>query len=100
IDYKTGQVREKLEQVDRDQLLIYQWAAQEGLREKVEKLEYWYLENLGKILPFKGTSEDIEKLKAKLLETIEQIVAVIETNSFYEADLRHSHDCKFRHLEI
>jgi DNA helicase-2/ATP-dependent DNA helicase PcrA len=100
IDYKTGQPRTTLAQVDRDQLLIYQWAAQEGLREKVAKLEYWYLENLDQILPFKGANEDIETLKGKLLETIEEIVRVIETNGFYEADLRHSHDCKFRHLEI
>jgi DNA helicase-2/ATP-dependent DNA helicase PcrA len=99
IDYKTGQPRTKLEQVDRDQLLIYQWAAQEGLREKVTKLEYWYLENLDQILPFKGENEDIEKLKAKLLETIEDIVRVIQSNGFYEADLRHTHSCKFRHLE-
>jgi len=99
VDYKTGQPRIKLEQVDRDQLLIYQWAAQEALKEKVNQLTYWYLEDLKNILPFKGSNEEIEKLKSKLLETIEQIVKVIATNSFYEADLRISHDCKFRHLE-
>ncbi|MBX4187196.1 MAG: ATP-dependent helicase [Candidatus Doudnabacteria bacterium] len=99
VDYKTGQPRLKLEQVDRDQLLIYQWAAQEGLKEKVNQLTYWYLEDLGKILPFSGSKEDIEKLKAKLLETIEELVQVIETNGFREADLRHPHECKFRHIE-
>ncbi len=99
IDYKTGQPRTKLEQVDRDQLLIYQWAAQQGFGEKVSNLTYWYLADLQNTLPFKGSTEDIEKLKSKLLETIEEIVRTIETNSFYEADLRHSHDCKFRHLE-
>jgi DNA helicase II / ATP-dependent DNA helicase PcrA len=99
VDYKTGQPRLKLEQVDKDQLLIYQWAAQEGLKEKVSKLTYWYLEDLDQTLPFKGSDEEITKLKNKLLETIEEIVRVIQTNSFYEADLKHQHECKFRHLE-
>jgi len=99
IDYKTGQARTKLEQVDRDQLLIYQWAAQDGFNEKVNELSYWYLSNLDARLPFLGTNDDIEKLKSKLLETIDEIVATIESNSFFEADLRRSHDCKFRHLE-
>jgi DNA helicase II / ATP-dependent DNA helicase PcrA len=100
VDYKTGQPRLKLEQVDRDQLLIYQWAAQEALKEKVNRLTYWYLEDLNQLLPFKGSNEDIEKLKGKLLETIEEMVQVIDANGFYQADLRHPHDCKFRHLEI
>ncbi len=99
IDYKTGQPRTKLEQVDRDQLLIYQWAAEDGLKEKVHELTYWYMEDLNNTLPFKGEPADIEKLKSKLLETIELIVQTIENNSFYAADLAHSHDCKFRHLE-
>jgi DNA helicase-2/ATP-dependent DNA helicase PcrA len=100
VDYKTGQPRTKLEQVDRDQLLIYQWAAEDGLKEKVRELSYWYLEDLSKTLPFQGTAGEIEKLKNKLLDTIEIIVQTIETNGFYAADLAHSHDCKFRHLEI
>ncbi|MBX4204625.1 MAG: ATP-dependent helicase [Candidatus Doudnabacteria bacterium] len=99
IDYKTGKPRTKLEQVDRDQLLIYQWAAQESMREKVNQLTYWYLEDLDSALPFIGEPEEIEKLKAKLLATIEEIVLVIQNNSFREADLRLGHDCKFRHLE-
>jgi hypothetical protein len=99
VDYKTGQPRSKLEQVDKDQLLIYQWATQESLKQKVNKLTYWYLEDLNNLLPFKGEEEEIEKLKEKLTATIEEIVHVISTNSFYEADLRHAHDCKYRHLE-
>ncbi|MBX4191660.1 MAG: ATP-dependent helicase, partial [Candidatus Doudnabacteria bacterium] len=98
VDYKTGQPRLKLEQVDKDQLLIYQWAAQEGLNEKVSQLTYWYLEDLDKTLPFKGSEEEISKLKSKLLETIEEIVHVIQTNGFHAADLKHAHECKFRHL--
>ena len=100
VDYKTGQPRTKLEQVDRDQLLIYQWAAEDGLHERVTELTYWYLEDLNNILPFKGSPEDIEKLKVKFLATIEEIVQTIETNSFYEKDLQQSHDCKYRHLEV
>lgn len=99
VDYKTGQPRLKLEQVDRDQLLIYQWAAQDALKEKVSQLSYWYLEDLNQVLPFKGSNDDIEKLKSKFLETIEEMVRVIESNGFYQADLHHAHECKFRHLE-
>jgi hypothetical protein len=99
VDYKTGQVRSKLEQVDKDQLLIYQWAATEHLKEKVSQLTYWYLEDLNALLPFKGTEEEIAKLKTKLLETIDEIIETIQTNNFYETDLKRSHDCRFRHLE-
>ena len=99
IDYKTGQPRTKLEQVDRDQLLIYQWAASEALNERVNSLSYWYFQALDNPLKFLGTKEEIEKLKAKLLETIEEIVATIKTDSFAEKDKQKSHECHFRHLE-
>ncbi|MEJ0021146.1 MAG: ATP-dependent DNA helicase [Candidatus Doudnabacteria bacterium] len=99
IDYKTGEPRVKLEQVDRDQLLIYQWAAEEGFKEKINSLSYWYFKALDDPLKFLGTKEDIEKLKVKLLESIEEIVETIKTDGFMEKDMEKSHECKFRHLE-
>jgi RecB family exonuclease len=99
VDYKTGQAREKLSPVDKEQLLIYQWAAQEEFREKVSSLRYWYLNSLDESIKFTGTREEIEELKLKLLKTIEQIVETVRNASFYELDMRTAHACRFRHLE-
>jgi DNA helicase-2/ATP-dependent DNA helicase PcrA len=99
IDYKTGELRTKLEQVDKDQLLIYQWAAQEALKEKVNSLSYYYFKSIETPLKFLGTAEDIEKLKEKLLETIKEIVTATKHNDFHNLDLEKSHDCKYRELE-
>jgi len=99
VDYKTGTVKEKLSPVDKEQLMIYQWAATEEFGEKVETLTYWYLDGLGSSSAFLGTSADIDALKSKLLSTIEQIIATIQTDNFLEADRRISHECKFRHFE-
>jgi DNA helicase-2/ATP-dependent DNA helicase PcrA len=98
IDYKTGAVKEKLSTVDKEQLLIYQWAAQEEFREKVNSLRYWFLNSLEDSGEFVGSKTDIENLKEKLLKTIEQIIEVVAAGNFNELDRRTSHDCKFRHL--
>jgi hypothetical protein len=99
IDYKTGEPRKKLETVDRDQLLIYQWAAEEFLKEKVASLSYWYFKDPAAPLKFLGTEEEIQKLKAKLLETIEDIVLTTKADNFAAKDLEKAHECQYRHLE-
>jgi DNA helicase-2/ATP-dependent DNA helicase PcrA len=99
IDYKTGAVKEKLSTVDKEQLMIYQWAAQEEFGEKVNSLSYWFLNSLEDSGEFVGDAEEIEKVKDKLLKSIEQIIETIQTGNFTELDRRTSHDCKFRHLE-
>lgn len=99
IDYKTGAIKEKLSPDDKVQLLIYQWAATDEFKEKVNSLRYWYLASLRDSQEFVGSNEDIEKIKAKLLLTIEQIILAIKNNSFSELDHKRSHECKFRHLE-
>lgn len=99
VDYKTGEVREKLSPVDKEQLLIYQWAATEEFKEKVNSLRYWYLNSLEDSIEFLGNKEEIEALKSKLLKTIEQIVRTVDAGNFLELDKRTSHECKFRHLE-
>jgi DNA helicase II / ATP-dependent DNA helicase PcrA len=98
IDYKTGEIRTKLEKVDKEQLLIYQWAAQEYLEENVKELSYCYLKNPSAPLAFLGASKEIEELKGKLINTIEEIVECIKTDGFHEKDMRKSHDCAFRDL--
>ena len=100
IDYKSGEkARTKIDPVDKEQLLIYQWAAEEGFNKKVKNLSYWDLADLSKVIFFKGKPEEISQLKQRLLDSIEEIVYAIETNNFLAADLRKSHECKFRHLE-
>jgi DNA helicase-2/ATP-dependent DNA helicase PcrA len=72
IDYKTGQSKDKLDFDAKEQLLIYQIAAQEVLHLKPKQLSYYYLED-GKVASFLGSDKDIEKQKEKMLEEIEKI---------------------------
>ena len=69
IDYKTGTSKDKPE---KEQLFIYQMAAQEILNLKPELLSYYYLDD-GKILSFLGTEKELEQQKEKVLEQIEKI---------------------------
>ncbi|MBT5338400.1 UvrD-helicase domain-containing protein [Candidatus Falkowbacteria bacterium] len=72
IDYKTGQVKEKLSTEDRRQLMFYQIAAEEVLNIKLEKLTYYFLDDDSQV-SFLGNSKDKEKLKQRFLDNIEQI---------------------------
>jgi DNA helicase-2/ATP-dependent DNA helicase PcrA len=72
IDYKTGQSKDKLDFENKEQLLIYQIAAQEIFKIKPIELTYYYLEN-GKKASFLGTEKDIQEQKTKIIEEIEQI---------------------------
>jgi len=98
VDYKTGEPKEKLSPVDKQQLMIYQWAASEQYQLKVKSLSYWYLQSLEDSGQFLGTPEDLVKLQDKLLETVSEIIRTIETDGFLEADKKASHECKYRHL--
>jgi len=72
VDYKTGASRLKLEAEDKEQLLIYQIAAEEVFNEKVKNLTYYYLDD-GKEMSFLGTDIEKNDLKVKIVETIEKI---------------------------
>ena len=74
IDYKTGSVPEagKLSLADKRQLLIYQIAAEEVFREKVDKLIYYYLDQ-GEQIEFVGTDEEKQEVKKWVIDTIEAI---------------------------
>ncbi|MCX6721652.1 MAG: UvrD-helicase domain-containing protein, partial [Candidatus Staskawiczbacteria bacterium] len=72
IDYKTGQSKDKLDFDAKEQLLIYQIAAQEVLHLKPKKLAYYYLDD-GKFASFLGSDADIANQKAKILEEIAKI---------------------------
>ena len=99
IDYKTGKTPAK-NKSDIDQLHIYQWAAEELLKEKVMELKYWYLrtsefakENLADKLA-------INDLKSRLLKTIEEIIEAIKYDSFKVLHAKkRDHNCEFEMLE-
>jgi DNA helicase II / ATP-dependent DNA helicase PcrA len=101
VDYKTSaKARAKLDKVDKKQLLGYQLAAQEFMKKKVKCLSYWDLEDLRNIIEFLGTPEELAQIKQEFAQNIEEIVTAIRSDSFYELDLRKSHDCEYRDLEV
>ncbi len=69
IDYKTGSSKEKPE---KEQLLIYQIAAEEVLHAKPKELTYYYLED-GKKASFLGSEKELKEQKEKIIEEIEKI---------------------------
>lgn len=78
IDYKTGKSKEKVNGDDKDQLLIYQIAAQslpqfrhEG---PVSQLTFYYL-NDNIQTSFVGSDKELQKLKDKMEETLDNIHA-------------------------
>lgn len=88
IDYKTGSPKTEKTLTDKDQLLIYQIAAQEVFGWEVEKLTYHYLNDNSRV-SFMGSEKELDKLKGKMLDLIEQIV---------QADWRampSQHNCKY-----
>jgi len=72
IDYKTGTPKEKLDADAKEQLLIYQIAAEEVLKLNPQTLTYYYL-NEYKKASFLGSDKDKEALKEKIIQEIEEI---------------------------
>lgn len=104
IDYKTGKPKEKLVGDDKNQLLIYQIAAQSLPEYKnigeVSKLVFYYLED-GTRLEFIGKDKELEKIQDKLLQTIEQIKShnfTAKPNKFTCEHCDFKHICQYREL--
>ncbi len=72
IDYKTGKAKDKLRPDDKNQLLIYQIAAEKVLGLKPKKLTYHYLDE-NKKLSFIGNEQDKQEFEQKLLKEIQEI---------------------------
>ncbi len=76
VDYKTGESKEKLTSEDKEQLLIYQIAAQSNPQYRhlgaVEKLTFYYV-NDSIQMSFLGREKELEKLYKKLNESITAI---------------------------
>lgn len=71
-DYKTGDAKEKLDYGDKEQLLIYQIAAEEIFKLKPKELVYIYL-NKNKKAAFLGSEKEIKELKEKIIAEIGEI---------------------------
>ncbi|MFA6382563.1 MAG: 3'-5' exonuclease, partial [Candidatus Buchananbacteria bacterium] len=74
IDYKTGEGKtEKTFRVeDKEQLLIYQLAAQQVFGEQVRNLSFYYVEP-GQKISFLGTEKELAVMKKKIVNTINEI---------------------------
>jgi DNA helicase-2/ATP-dependent DNA helicase PcrA len=97
-DYKTGgEPKSGLEKVDKDQLIIYQIAAEEFLREKVLDERYWYLEPNKFSETFIATKEQIDSLKEEYTNEIKKIIEAVKQNSFIAIHKDHE-GCKYQHL--
>lgn len=72
IDYKTGKVPASLDDVDKDQLLIYQMAAEVIWREKPVALTFYYLTE-NKPMSFLASPDDLTALQQKIVHTIDAI---------------------------
>ncbi len=72
VDYKTGKAKEKLSSEDKEQLLIYQIAAEQVLRVKVNELSFYYLEE-GREETFLGNEKELVKVKERVINTISEI---------------------------
>ena len=83
VDYKTGTPKEegKITADNKEQLLIYQMAAEDVLKKKVSNLQFYYLDDNSEI-DFLGTSDDKINLQEKLLERIREIETSIKEDNF------------------
>ena len=94
IDYKTGKSKTKLKPEEKEQLLIYQIAAEKVFGLRVEKLSYYYL-NDGSIVSFIG----IEKGKQEIEEKIKNMVEKIKQSDFQPTpNPFHCKYCDFRNI--
>jgi DNA helicase II / ATP-dependent DNA helicase PcrA len=72
VDYKTGKAKDQLQAEDKEQLLIYQMATEDILKEVVGELIFYYLDNNQKI-SFLGTEKDTSKVREKIINSVRQI---------------------------
>jgi len=73
VDYKTGRAKDKLTFEEKEQLFIYQLAAQELFEQPVSGLVFYYLDNNSEI-KFIGAPAELDKMKQKIISTINEIV--------------------------
>ncbi len=95
IDYKAGTPKtlEQLESVQKDQLYLYQMAAEEIWKKPVLRLTYHYLLNNSRV-SFLGSEDDL----AHVRECIKEAVAGIEKRQFDPTPGFHCGTCNFKDI--
>jgi DNA helicase-2/ATP-dependent DNA helicase PcrA len=96
IDYKTGEAKEEktVSAENKMQLLIYQIAAEEVLKERVNKLVFYYIDN-NSTLEFLGEEKDKDKVKQEIIKRAE----AIRTSDFAATPSQHTCAwCDFRNI--
>lgn len=71
VDYKTGSAKTE-NNVDKDQLIIYQIASEEVFKKKPAKLTYYFIES-GEKLSFLSSESEKDKIKEKITGMVEEI---------------------------
>jgi len=98
IDYKTGASAPKsLAQVDKEQLLVYQLAAQEFFQERVLSCQYWYLNKNVLTEEFLGSAEELKELRQNYIKVIKNIIAAAQTDTFAELHKDHQ-GCQYKNM--
>ncbi|MDP3900009.1 MAG: UvrD-helicase domain-containing protein [bacterium] len=99
VDYKTGRPKQagKVTAEDKEQLLIYQMAAQEVMKRKVGNLQFYYLDDNSEI-NFLGTPDEIIDMKEKIISRIKNIEAAIKNNEFPAKPSQLCKFCDFRDI--
>ncbi len=93
IDYKTGRMKEKLKQEEKDQLLIYLIAAEDILKVRPKKLSYYYLD-ASKKLEFMPDQKEKNIFKNNLIKQLAQI----EKSDFSPTPGRNCKFCDFKEI--
>lgn len=98
VDYKTGKAKEKVTGEDKEQLLIYQIAAEQLPEYRTlgptSRLTFYYLNENIKV-SFLGTTKEIEKIQEKIIAIIDKI----QTREFKATPSAHTcARCDFRDI--
>lgn len=93
IDYKTGRAPARLSSENKEQLLIYQLAAENILKITPAKLSFYYLTD-DKIFSFIGSKNDL----AKVEEKINKVIGEIKKGDFRARPGFHCRHCDFRYV--
>ncbi|MFH1326245.1 MAG: UvrD-helicase domain-containing protein [Candidatus Falkowbacteria bacterium] len=99
VDYKTGAPKQagKITIDDKEQLLIYQMAAEDVLKKKVANLQFYYLDNNSEI-DFLGTTDEKLNLQEKILDRIKEIETSIKTDNFPPKPSQLCKFCNFNNI--
>jgi DNA helicase-2/ATP-dependent DNA helicase PcrA len=81
VDYKTGNPKsgEKIGPEDKEQLLIYQLAAEQIYGQPIANLQFYYLNDNSEI-NFTGNDKELREMEMKIVSRIGEIIAAAKAN--------------------